>query len=63
MTIDPPDLPDVPVAVCTTHLRFVPCRKGDGCALSESAEDVERVRAYQASKGSWPDQVSPQHAE
>lgn len=33
--------------VCTTHMRFIPCRKQDGCVISEDPEDVARVSAYQ----------------
>lgn len=40
---------DVPVMVCVTHKRFVPCRNTDGtCALSWCEDDVEQVRAYQS---------------
>lgn len=34
-------------AVCVTHLRFVPCRKRQGCVTSVLPADVERVRAFQ----------------
>lgn len=37
----------VEVAVCVTHLRFVPCRSDDGCVVSLDPEDVHRVRLYQ----------------
>lgn len=40
------DLPDA--VVCTTHMRFVPCRRDDGtCNYSEDAVDVDRVYRYQ----------------
>jgi len=39
---------DVPVTVCLTHMRFVPCRADDGnCAFSEDEEDAAAVLAYQ----------------
>lgn len=41
---------DGPV-VCTTHLRFLPCRKEDGCVYSRMEEDIARVRAYQNGDG------------
>jgi hypothetical protein len=33
--------------VCVTHMRFIPCRKEDGCLISVLPDDVERVRRYQ----------------
>ena len=33
--------------VCTTHMCFIPCRKRDGCVISEDPEDVARVSVYQ----------------
>ena len=33
--------------VCTTHFRFVPCRKKDGCVLSDAENDVRMVDRYQ----------------
>lgn len=36
------------LTVCTTHRRFVPCRKRDGCRFSSDPKDVESVRQYQA---------------
>lgn len=38
--------PDV-VAVCTVHMRFVPCRKAEGCVISEDPSDVAAVTAWQ----------------
>lgn len=36
------------VVVCTTHMRFIPCRKEDGtCNYSEDPVDVDRVYRYQ----------------
>ncbi len=40
---------DDALTVCRTHLRFVPCRRRDGCDLSSDPADVSRVRAYQES--------------
>lgn len=33
--------------VCVTHMRFIPCRREDGCLISVLPDDVERVRRYQ----------------
>ena len=33
--------------VCVTHLTFVPCRKRDGCVISQDAADVARAAVYQ----------------
>jgi hypothetical protein len=33
--------------VCVEHMRFIPCRWGDGCILSDQTEDVEMVRERQ----------------
>lgn len=39
---------DIGAVVCTTHMRFVPCRRNDGtCAYSEEQADVDRVYGYQ----------------
>lgn len=39
---------DTGAVVCTTHMRFVPCRRDDGtCNYSEDAVDVDRVYRYQ----------------
>ena len=35
------------LVVCITHLRFIPCRREDGCVFSEDEEDIEKVRQYQ----------------
>ena len=32
--------------VCVPHMRFIPCRKDDGCRLSDDPEDVAHVEAY-----------------
>lgn len=42
--------------VCLTHLRFIPCRRQDGCRLSSDPADVERISAYQACPVEWCDQ-------
>jgi hypothetical protein len=35
-------------AVCTTHMRFIPCGSSKtGCVISDEPEDVERVRKFQ----------------
>lgn len=35
------------VVVCTTHMRFIPCRKDDGtCMYSEDQADIDRVYRY-----------------
>lgn len=42
---------DVPVAVCTAHRRFVPCRHGSDaspCVHSGLADDVARVAQFQS---------------
>lgn len=40
----------IPVKVCVTHKRFVPCRKDDGtCVFSEDKADIDHVRIYQDS--------------
>ena len=44
---DEPDY-ETGAVVCTTHMRFVPCRKDDGtCNYSEDPADTDRVYRYQ----------------
>jgi hypothetical protein len=39
---------DVPVTVCVTHKRFVPCRKGnEDCEWSSAPGDIGMVRWWQ----------------
>lgn len=51
------DIGEIPSAVCMTHMRFVPCRKGNregGCAFSQNPEDVRAVTDYHFRK--WLDE-------
>lgn len=49
--IDPAERWDDEVTVCITHLRFVPCRKGDQffapCSTSTHPDAIAAVRNYQ----------------
>lgn len=43
------ELGNIPVTICVTHKRFVPCRKGGEHVLSSKPEDIEMVRTCQSS--------------
>jgi hypothetical protein len=52
---------DIPVMVCMTHGRFVPCRRDEPHRKSTDLADVARVRAYQ--NGDVPTWTEPGHEE
>lgn len=32
--------------VCITHMRFLPCRRKEGCVFSTDPDDIESVREF-----------------